>query len=112
MSNTSKVSNLKSIDYNTATINPFIGLAWYVGTDLAVTALCSLSFTPYLVTVLGCGHFGVVMTITAISFATFGIGYKLFTILRNHIKSKRKPINASNDAYYISKSNTNTLAVA
>ena len=106
---TNKVCNLKSIDYSTATINPFVGLACYVATDLAVTALCSLSFTPYLVTVMGCGHFGVVMTITAISFATFGIGYKLFTMLRKRLKSKRKPITASNDNCY---SINNTLAVA
>ena len=67
------------IDTTKIRIKPLVCIITYVATDLAVTALCSLSLTPYLITVMGCGHFGLIMSITAISFATFGLGYRIFS---------------------------------
>lgn len=49
----------------------------YIAADLAVTALCSFTLTPLLVS-YGIGNVSIVLILTFISFAVFGLAYWLF----------------------------------
>lgn len=67
-------------------INPIYSILCYIGTDLLVTAVCSFTLTPYLLS-LGLSNFYIVLIITFASFAIFGIGYYLFTKIRDYMNS-------------------------
>lgn len=64
----------------------------YIGTDLAVTGICSLTLTPYLLS-LGLSNFSIIMIITFASFAVFGIGYWVFKkLLLREYKQQLSPV--------------------
>lgn len=63
----------------------------YIAADLAVTAVCSFSLTPLLVS-YGIGNVPIVLILTFISFAVFGLCYWLFKsiFLKEHEKRQEE----------------------
>lgn len=66
----------------------------YIAADLAVTALCSFTLTPLLVS-YGLGNVSIVLILTFISFAVFGLAYYLFkkVFLKQYKRYKNESIN-------------------
>lgn len=76
---------------NTTIINPIYSIICYIGIDLLVTAVCSFTLTPYLLSI-GLSTFSVVLIITFASFVTFGIGYYLYKQILGYMN---KPIDVN-----------------